>query len=208
MIEAATHQTIRSGNPPRSLWSILIRSHLQEKTVMRLRPIALGLSLIALPAIALAAVVTYKADLKTGTGQDAGTVTFKQVKKGVEVKISLKNLPVGEHAVHIHAGPHCDAPDFKTAAGHFNPTTKQHGFENPQGHHDGDMPKNVTIGEGHTGSATFTLDYISLDPAAPNSIIANGGTSVVVHEKADDMKTDPTGNAGNRLACGVLMPTP
>ena len=172
---------------------------------MRIPVAALALCLItSAPAFAKTAAVTAHADLKNGKGEDAGTVTFKQVKKGVQVKIDLKNLPVGEHAVHIHAKALCDAPDFKTAEGHFNPETKQHGFQNPMGHHDGDMPKNVMIGEGHVGQASFTLNYISLDPAAPNSILANGGTSVVVHEKADDMKTDPTGNAGNRLACGVV----
>ena len=121
----------------------------------------------------------------------------------------LKNLPVGEHGVHIHAKPLCDAPDFKTAGGHFNPDNKQHGFQNPMGHHAGDLPQNVAIGEGHVGQATFKVDYLSLDPTSPNSIIANGGTSIVVHEKQDDMKTDPTGNSGNRIACGVITaPTP
>ena len=171
-----------------------------------MRIAALALSLVTLPAIALAATPTYRADLKTGTGQDAGTVTFKQEKKGVQVKIELKNLPVGEHAVHIHAAPHCDAPDFKTAAGHFNPTSKQHGFENPQGHHAGDLPQNVSVGENHMGEASFKVDYLTLAPGAPNSIL---GHSIMVHEKADDMKTDPTGNAGNRIACGTIdAPTP
>jgi Cu-Zn family superoxide dismutase len=179
----------------------------QETYRMRLSAVALTLSLIAAPALALAAPPSiYKVDLKDAKGESAGSVTFQQSKKGVKVKIQLKNLPVGEHAVHIHAKPLCEAPDFKTAGGHFNPETKQHGFENPMGHHDGDLPKNVMVGEGHVGEASFTLSYISLDPAAPNSILANGGTSVIVHEKADDMKTDPTGNAGNRLACGVLTP--
>ena len=174
---------------------------------MRTSIAALAVCLIAsAPAFAKTAAPTATAALKNAKGEDAGTVTFKQVKKGVQVKIQLKNLPVGEHAVHIHAKPLCEAPDFKTAGGHFNPETKQHGFENPMGHHDGDLPKNVMIGEGHVGEASFTLNYISLDPTAPNSIVANGGTSVVVHEKADDMKTDPTGNAGNRLACGVVSP--
>jgi len=147
--------------------------------------------------------------IKTSTGEDAGTATFSPTRKGVHLKLDLKNLPVGEHGVHIHASPHCDPPDFKTAGGHFNPTSKQHGFQNPQGHHAGDLPLNVIVGEGHIGIANFNLDYISLDPAAPNSITANGGTSIVVHEKADDMKTDPSGNSGNRIACGVISaPTP
>ena len=144
--------------------------------------------------------------IKTSSGDDAGAATFKENKAGTELTISvkLKNLPIGEHAVHIHANPVCDAPDFKGAGGHFNPDKKQHGWENPMGHHNGDLPKNVSVGEDHMSDATFELKDISLDPAAPNSIFANGGTSVVVHEKADDMKTDPTGNAGNRIACGVI----
>jgi Cu-Zn family superoxide dismutase len=98
----------------------------------------------------------------------------------------------------------CDAPDFKTAGGHFNPASKKHGIENPMGHHNGDLPQNVTIAANGTGSATFHVDYLSLDPSASDSLFANGGTSIMVHEKADDMKTDPTGNAGNRIACGVI----
>jgi Cu-Zn family superoxide dismutase len=129
--------------------------------------------------------------LLTSKGEDAGTATFKE----------SKNIPFGEHAVHIHANPVCDAPDFKGAGGHFNPDSKQHGFDNPMGHHAGDMPKNFSIGEDHTGEFTYKVDYLTLAPGAPNSVL---GHSIVVHEKADDMKTDPTGNAGNRIACGVI----
>ena len=148
--------------------------------------------------------------IKTSTGQDAGTATFRQLKDGkLSIKLNLKNLPLGEHAVHIHEHPVCDAPDFKTAGGHFNPAVKQHGSMNPAGHHNGDLPQNINIVEGHTGQATFKVDYLSMAPDAANSILANGGTSIMVHEKADDMKTDPTGNAGNRIACGVISaPTP
>ena len=169
---------------------------------------ACTLTLFAIPALAEKPTPLI-VSIKTSTGEDAGTATFSPGKKGVHLKLDLKNLPVGEHGVHIHASPHCDPPDFKTAGGHFNPTSKQHGFQNPQGHHAGDLPQNVIVGEGHIGIANFNLDYISLDPAAPNSITANGGTSIVVHEKADDMKTDPSGNSGNRIACGVISaPTP
>jgi superoxide dismutase, Cu-Zn family len=176
---------------------------------MRTSIAALGLCLIAAsPAFAKPAA-SVVVPLKTGTGEDAGTATFTQGKKDLIIKVNLKNLPVGPHAVHIHQKPLCEAPDFKSAGPHFNPDAKQHGTLNPMGHHNGDMPQNLEIGEGHVGTATFKVNYLSLDPSAPNSITANGGTSIMVHEKADDMKTDPTGNAGNRIACGVITsPTP
>ena len=141
--------------------------------------------------------------IKTATGEDAGTATFKEGKKGknLTITVSLKNIPFGEHAVHIHANPVCDAPDFKGAGGHFNPDSKQHGMENPMGHHNGDLPKNISVGENHMGQITFKVDYLTLAAGAPNSVL---GHSIMVHEKADDMKTDPTGNAGNRIACGVI----
>jgi Cu-Zn family superoxide dismutase len=175
---------------------------------MRTTLAVLTLCLLASPAFAKPKD-TLVVPIKTSTGEDAGTATFTQGKNKLSIKLDLKNLPVGQHAVHIHAKPACDAPDFKSAGGHFNPENKQHGTLNPMGHHAGDLPQNVEIGEGHVGQATFKVDYLSLDPASPNSILANGGTAIVVHEKADDMKTDPTGNAGNRIACGVITsPTP
>ncbi len=173
---------------------------------MRLQLAALSLCLLAAPAFAKAkdAVIV---PLKNSTGDDAGTATFQAAKNGqISIKISLKNMPIGEHAVHIHENPTCDTPDFKTAGGHFNPDSKQHGTLNPLGHHAGDLPMNVTIGEQHTGQATMKVNYLSIDPASPNAIY---GHAIMVHEKPDDMKTDPTGNAGNRIACGVITaPTP
>lgn len=167
-----------------------------------------GVAAVVLCGVAagLAPAMKHVVMLKNGKGEDAGKVTFTQKAGGpVKMKIELKNLPTGMHAVHIHQNATCDAPDFKGAGGHFNPEKKQHGFENPMGHHAGDLPQNVTVGENHMGEATVEMKDISLDKAAENSIFANGGTSVVVHEKADDMKTDPTGNAGNRIACGVVQ---
>jgi Cu-Zn family superoxide dismutase len=144
--------------------------------------------------------------IKTSTGDDAGTASFRESKDGMHLNItvSLKGLPPGDHAVHIHQNPVCDAPDFKGAGGHFNPDAKQHGTMNPMGHHAGDLPQNITVGEDHTGTATFRVDYLALAPGAPTSVL---GHAIMVHEKADDMKTDPTGNAGNRIACGVIPAT-
>jgi superoxide dismutase, Cu-Zn family len=175
---------------------------------MRTTLALLTLCLLASPAFAKPKD-TLVVPIKTSTGEDAGTATFTQEKSKLSIKLDLKNLPVGQHAVHIHARSAGYAPDFKSAGGHFNPENKQHGTLNPMGHHAGDLPQNVEIGEGHVGQATFKVDYLSLDPASPNSILANGGTAIIVHEKPDDMKTDPTGNAGKRIACGVITsPTP
>ncbi len=146
---------------------------------------------------------TLTVPINKSDGSPAGTATFKEAKDGKELSITVKlhDLPFGEHAVHIHANPVCDAPDFKGAGGHFNPDSKQHGMENPMGHHAGDMPKNISVGENHMGEMTYKVDYLTLAPGAANSVL---GHSIMVHEKADDMKTDPTGNAGNRIACGVI----
>jgi Cu-Zn family superoxide dismutase len=169
---------------------------------------ACGLAFIASAGVAQQqASVTpqeVKVKLVNSGGQPAGTVTFRQVKKGVKMTIKLENIPFGEHAVHIHQNAVCDAPDFHAAGGHFNPSGKHHGFQNPDGHHAGDLPGNVSVGENHRGEASFVLTDISLDPNLPDSIFANGGTSVVVHEHADDQKSDPSGNSGNRIACGVV----
>ena len=144
--------------------------------------------------------------IKTSAGADAGTATFSEDKNGVNLTITLKlkDLPIGQHAVHIHANPVCDVPDFKGAGGHFNPDSKQHGMDNPMGHHAGDLPQNVTIGEDHTGAITYKVKYLSLGSDPATSVL---GHSIMIHEKADDMKTDPTGNAGNRIACGVIPAT-
>jgi Cu-Zn family superoxide dismutase len=163
-----------------------------------------GVALMTAVAAAAPKPGSLKVDIKNKSGSIVGTVTFKTVKDGVEVKIETKGLPFGPHAVHIHQNAVCDAPDFKGAGPHFNPDGMQHGYLNPKGHHNGDFPQGIDVDEDHVGNAKFVLDSISLDPTAPNSLFASGGTSIVIHEKADDDKTDPSGNSGNRIACGVI----
>ncbi|MDR3764240.1 MAG: superoxide dismutase family protein [Acidobacteriota bacterium] len=138
-------------------------------------------------------------------GATVGTAVIHQEKVGVAIHLTVAGLTPGEHAIHFHQTPSCVAPDFKSAGGHFNPGKMHHGLHNPDGPHAGDMP-NFTVAADGTAKVVVKDERVTLMPGVPNSLFADGGTALVIHAKADDMKSDPAGNAGDRVACGTIVP--
>ncbi|HEY1556973.1 MAG TPA: superoxide dismutase family protein [Kofleriaceae bacterium] len=168
---------------------------------MKLSNLILALAL-ALPGAALADSPKVTVKLADAKGTDIGTATLTDAKKGVTIALDLHGLTPGKHAIHVHETAKCDGPDFKSAGGHFNPDKKQHGMSNPKGAHAGDMP-NFTVDAKGNAKTTVTAPGITVKDG-PHSVFTGGGTALVIHAKADDMKSDPAGNAGDRIACGTI----
>ena len=144
------------------------------------------------------------ATLKDKDGKQVGTATLIETAEGVRVAVTGYRLPPGSHGLHIHAVGRCDPPEFTSAGAHFNPSGKQHGKQNPAGPHAGDLPNLVVAASGE-GGIDVTTRAFTLSPGA-SSLLGDKGTALVVHANPDDDKTDPTGNSGARIACGVIAP--
>lgn len=143
------------------------------------------------------------ATIKNASGTVVGTATLEETAAGVLVTVEGKNLSPGLHGTHIHAVGKCEAPEFASAGGHFNPANKKHGvFYNPDGPHAGDLP-NLNVLPNGTGHLTVLNDRMTLK-AGQNGLFDADGSAIIIHADKDDFKTDPTGNSGGRMACGVI----
>jgi superoxide dismutase, Cu-Zn family len=178
---------------------------------MRRRAVSFGASLAAVLLLAAPAFAADKASpvekasavLKDANGKEVGRATLTPTPSGVLVSLDLTAVPAGEHAFHIHAVGKCEPPDFKSAGPHFNPDNTKHGLMNQEGPHAGDMPNLHVPADGKLQVEVLN-PTVSL--SGESALLDADGSALVIHAGADDYKTDPAGNAGARIACGVITP--
>lgn len=166
--------------------------------------LATGAALLALTFNAAQSADMAHAVLKDKDGKEVGQVELTPTKQGVQLRVSLTAVPAGERAFHIHENGKCEPPGFQSAGGHFNPEKKKHGKNGAGVGHAGDMP-NLNIPANGQLKTEVVNATITLEKGRPNSVLRDGGTAIVIHQGADDYKTDPAGNAGDRIACGIIM---
>jgi Cu-Zn family superoxide dismutase len=147
---------------------------------------------------AQAAPTSAVATLQSAQGAAAGTATASAAEGGIRLALNIEGLPPGPHGVHVHLTGRCDAPDFTSAGGHWNPADAQHGLEAPPGQHAGDMPNLIVTADGRA-----TLEY-TLQGGSFEGLLDADGSAMVIHAAADDQRTDPSGNSGDRIACGIF----
>ncbi|TQR20122.1 superoxide dismutase family protein [Psychrobacillus vulpis] len=136
-------------------------------------------------------------------GKEVGQATLSEHSKGVHILLKAEGLSPGVKGIHFHETAKCEKPDFTTAGSHFNPGHKEHGFENPKGYHAGDLP-NIEVGEDGKVELETVSPAIVLTAGKSNSLLDADGSSIIIHEDADDYKTDPAGNSGKRIVCGEI----
>lgn len=141
--------------------------------------------------------------LENPEGNVVATAVLTEGADGVDIALEGENLPPGTHGFHIHEVGQCDPPDFESAGPHYNPTGAEHGFDNPKGPHAGDL-ENIEVAEDGTVNAEVTADMVTLEQDGENTLYTDEGTALMIHEKADDYVSQPGGDAGDRIACGVI----
>ena len=145
---------------------------------------------------------TLAADVRDAGGITMARATASEVGDSIRVRVEAMGMRAGTYGAHVHTTGRCDAPDFASAGPHWNPTGQKHGKNNPQGMHKGDLP-NLAVGTDGRGSFEVTIPGGSIG-SGPNPLLDADGAAVVIHASADDYRTDPSGNSGGRIACGVL----
>ncbi|WP_210469851.1 superoxide dismutase family protein [Sporosarcina sp. 6E9] len=145
-----------------------------------------------------------KVDLIDANEESVGTVELTEEENGVLVNVKAENLPEGPHGFHFHEAGKCEEPDFESAGGHFNPTESEHGLETEKGPHAGDLP-NLEVGKDGKVEEEFVAEHVTLKMGEANSLLKEGGTALVIHAGADDGKTQPSGDSGDRIVCGVIQ---
>lgn len=180
-----------------------------SRALISVRSLLLAASFAFSPGMALSmaapvasATASATATLKDAAGKEVGSARLVQQEDGIALTVSAKGLTPGAHGTHVHMTGTCEALDFKSAGGHWNPTDAHHGLENPQGHHAGDLP-NMTVQPDGTGELSFSIAGARLSGDG-NVLLDADGAAIVIHAGPDDMKSDPAGNSGGRVACGVI----
>jgi superoxide dismutase, Cu-Zn family len=171
-----------------------------RRTTLWLAASITGTLSLAAPALA---VDTASAVLRDASGKEVGAATFTVTPSGVLISLDLTAVPHGGHGFHVHTTGKCEPPDFKSAGPHFNPDQTKHGFMTPEGPHAGDLPNLHVPADGKLQVEVLEPN-VTLSGEAP--LLDADGSALVIHAGADDYKTDPAGNSGNRIACGVITP--
>lgn len=143
-----------------------------------------------------------RADIKNAQGKNVGTASLRETQDGMLITINVNGLPEGLHAVHIHSVGKCEGPAFTSAGGHFNPLGKKHGLLSPEGPHAGDLT-DLYVNKDGAGRYEVLMESVTLG-SGETSIFDSDGSAIVIHATADDNMTDPAGNSGDRIACGVI----